>query len=514
MKRFISILLTALILLSAFSVVVSAETSLLPFVDVKEGTWYYEGIEYCYNNGIVKGMTETAFEPDGTLTRAQFVQILAMYDGADLSSYEGFDCGFEDVKPSLWYNEAVAWAFSNGYVSGMSETRFEPNTSITREQFARILYVYAERNGCIVRYRADLSVYEDESKVSSWAYEQLQWAVYVGIISGTSETTLSPRNNATRAQACRMIMTFEDYFNKAHVKNDTFYRIVDYVLANGTVSAEDPALSEIVEKTDDGKFVFSYDADYDSVYFTYYTGEYEMTDENGDTHTYYTGAGRITVEGIYESYILESYLSDESRYSLRYSKAYPGGVVPFYGEGYGFSDAYIDENCNLISTKLNSFIIKYINAMGIQLEDMFLHPDYNREGAYKILADYITDNGTEGKYGEYTYVIDAQGLSFFADYIPISGEIMFRLYDTDSVGDMTINGLSDSYLFSYYYSDDVGGYVRSNRTVYADRNELDMYDYTIDEETAHTMEEALYSVFCVGLEELLVECGLEMSDLY
>ncbi len=518
MKRFISLLLIVLMLISVFSFASFADAGelSLPFADVKEGAWYYEGIEYCYNNGIVKGMTDTSFEPNGTLTRAQFVQMLAMYDGADLSLYEGYDCGFEDVKPAHWYNKAVSWAYTNGYVSGMSETVFAPNTPITREQFARILYVYAERNGCDVRNRADISVYDDGSEVSSWACEQVKWAVYEGIISGTSETALSPRSNATRAQACRMIMTFDGYFGSSYVKNDIFYLMVDYILANGTVSTEDTDLTEIVEKTDGEKFVFGYEADHNSVYFIYYTGGYEITDENGDTRTYYTGAGRITVDDIYESYILEFFFSDkdQNKYAIRYSKAYPGGIVPFYGEGYGYSDAYIDEYCDLISTELNSFIIKYVEAMGIRLEDMFLHPDYDREGAYKILADYITDNGTEGKYGEYTYAIDVQGLSFFADYSPVSGEIIFRLYDTDSVGDMTVNELGDAYGFNYYYADNDGGYILSCRTVYEDGNELDMYDYNIDEETAHAMEEALYSAFCEGVKELLKECGLTVADLY
>lgn len=215
MKRLLSVLLVTVMLLSALSLTaasVDIDRS-LPFTDVKEGAWYYEGVKFCYNMGVVKGMTKNTFEPNGTLTRAQFVQILAMYAGAELNGYKAALGSFDDVKPGHWFNAPVCWAVEKGFVAGLSESRFGPNEKITREQLARLFYLFAQSEGYDVEHYADLSGYEDEPKVSPWAYGQVEWAVEAGIISGTSETTLDPKASATRAQVCRMVMNLTDFFD-------------------------------------------------------------------------------------------------------------------------------------------------------------------------------------------------------------------------------------------------------------------------------------------------------------
>ena len=181
-----------------------------PFIDVKESHWFYDAVEYCVKKGFVTGMTENTFVPNNNLTRAQFLTILANYDGVDLTAYEGRDAGFEDVKPAHWWNEAICWAVERGYTAGVSETAFGPNNNITREQLTRFFYVYSEKNFYNVSERADLSAYTDADKIGSWARENVEWAVAKGLISGTSETELSPRGNATRAQAARIIMLYNE----------------------------------------------------------------------------------------------------------------------------------------------------------------------------------------------------------------------------------------------------------------------------------------------------------------
>ena len=215
MKKIISLIIAAVMLLSALGITGHAKLS-VPFTDVNKDAWYYDSLHFCYGRGLVNGMTETTFVPNGTLTRAQFVQLLYENHGDVVNSYTDKETGFEDVRPKHWYNAAVAWAVDNGYVNGVSETKFAPNEPITREQAARILYLCAEDLGSAyletdVTIRADLNGYSDKDKVSDWACEQISWTVAAGIIRGTSDTTLEPKGYTTRAQACRLIQAFDDH---------------------------------------------------------------------------------------------------------------------------------------------------------------------------------------------------------------------------------------------------------------------------------------------------------------
>ncbi|MBR4881813.1 MAG: S-layer homology domain-containing protein [Clostridia bacterium] len=180
-----------------------------PFKDVKESHWFYDAVEFCVKYGIVAGMTEDTFAPNNNLTRAQFLMLLAKADGADIEAYTGAESGFEDVKPSHWYNEVVCWAVENEYTSGLSATKFGPNNNITRAQLARFFYVYVEKNGLDVSESADLSVFPDADKVQSWAEVPVKWAVARGFIAGMNGK-LEPNGNSTRAQAARIMMLVDE----------------------------------------------------------------------------------------------------------------------------------------------------------------------------------------------------------------------------------------------------------------------------------------------------------------
>ena len=115
---------------------------------------------------------------------------------------------FSDVAPGSWYEEAVNWAAECGIVSGVSETEFAPDSDISREQLAAVLYRFAEKYGWDTSNCADISGFSDASDASEWAKDALGWANYVGIISGTSETELSPKKSATRAEVASILMRF------------------------------------------------------------------------------------------------------------------------------------------------------------------------------------------------------------------------------------------------------------------------------------------------------------------
>jgi hypothetical protein len=115
---------------------------------------------------------------------------------------------FADVPDGEWYTEAVIWAETNGIVTGVSETEFAPNENVTREQMATILYRYAKTKGYTLDTATDLSVFTDINEISRFAIDAIRWANKTELVNGTSETMLSPKATATRAQVAAILMRF------------------------------------------------------------------------------------------------------------------------------------------------------------------------------------------------------------------------------------------------------------------------------------------------------------------
>ena len=179
-----------------------------PFTDVPAGSWYYGAAAYAYNNGLFAGTTATTFAPDMTMTRAMLVSVLWRLAGEPAP--KGANT-FDDVPDGTWYTDAVTWAAENGVVAGIGNGRFDPDGSVTREQTAVILFNYAQSKGYDVSARADLSAFPDAGSVSDWAKDALADAVALGLISGASnggQTYLEPQGSATREQVATILMEF------------------------------------------------------------------------------------------------------------------------------------------------------------------------------------------------------------------------------------------------------------------------------------------------------------------
>lgn len=177
-----------------------------PFTDVPEGAWYRDAAAYVYGKGLMNGTGDTTFSPNGATTRAMIVTILWRIEGEPVVNYL---MPFTDVSQSVWYTDAVRWAASERIVNGLSDTRFGPTNLITREQFAAILYRYAQYKGVDVSGRADLSArFTDAGQIRSYAWEPMAWASHAGLINGVDAATLQPRGSATRAQAAAILMRF------------------------------------------------------------------------------------------------------------------------------------------------------------------------------------------------------------------------------------------------------------------------------------------------------------------
>ncbi|MBQ5648734.1 MAG: S-layer homology domain-containing protein, partial [Clostridia bacterium] len=117
---------------------------------------------------------------------------------------------FKDVETDTWYTDAIAWAAANGIVNGYSADAFGTNDSISRQDMVTILYRYLKYKGLTPADGAALDVYTDAVSVSDYAKPAMQWAYATGIIKGTSDTTLAPLDDCTRAQVATIILRYTE----------------------------------------------------------------------------------------------------------------------------------------------------------------------------------------------------------------------------------------------------------------------------------------------------------------
>lgn len=206
MKKLLSFVL-ALALLVSLAVPVSAKQS---FPDIKNN-WSYKAVEYCAAKKYMSGEGAGKFNPGGKVIRATVAQTLYNKAGkpaADLSQNP-----FADVPGNKWFANAVVWAKASGVVSGTSETAFNPEGPVTRQQVCVIFYNYY-RN--VLGESAELqeesvmeSTFTDYGSVAGWAKEAVRWAHKAGFMGGDTQTTLSPGKGATREQLAQFLMNFD-----------------------------------------------------------------------------------------------------------------------------------------------------------------------------------------------------------------------------------------------------------------------------------------------------------------
>lgn len=167
----------------------------LPFTDVSANNWFYDGVKYAYENGLMNGTSSNAFSPNANTTRGMIVTILARVEGVNTNG-------------TPWYAAGQKWAMDNGISDGTNM----PGV-ITREQLATILYRYAKQKGYDVSKSTALTGFSDADKVSGYAAEAMQWAVAEGLLQG-SNGKLNPQGSATRAQVATILMRFMEKIAK------------------------------------------------------------------------------------------------------------------------------------------------------------------------------------------------------------------------------------------------------------------------------------------------------------
>lgn len=179
------------------------------FTDVPKDAWYHDYVYDLVYRGVVNGMTATTYEPEGKLTRAQFVKLLAcsLADAETLKTYEGKH-PFKDSE-GHWAEAYIAWAKDKGIVEGVSATEFDPEAPITREQMATIFGRYALKQGIeLPKSENAAGSFPDADKISEYAREFVELMRIAGILNGYEDGTFRPQGNATRAEAAKLFSLF------------------------------------------------------------------------------------------------------------------------------------------------------------------------------------------------------------------------------------------------------------------------------------------------------------------
>ena len=178
-----------------------------PFTDVTEGDdWFYDAVAYVYENGIMAGTDETTFEPTMELDRAMAAQLFYNLEGKPTVTG---DSTFTDVTSGHWAVDAITWAAQNDIVAGIGGGLYDPDSNVTREQFAVMLYKYARFKGYDLTATGDLTQFPDADAISSWAETAMRWANGNELINGHENGTIDPKGSTIRAQAASIMANFD-----------------------------------------------------------------------------------------------------------------------------------------------------------------------------------------------------------------------------------------------------------------------------------------------------------------
>lgn len=172
------------------------------FTDVPSWAWYWDEVDWAVREGLLHGISATQFSPDGATTRAALMEVLYLQADAP----EADLANFSDVKATDWFADSVSWGYAQGLVSGFDNGTFQPNTALTREQLAVILYNYLQPTDSPT---ADLTHFEDGVETSPWAEIAVCWALDTDILDEQDGGILNPQGSVSRATLASVLMVLD-----------------------------------------------------------------------------------------------------------------------------------------------------------------------------------------------------------------------------------------------------------------------------------------------------------------
>ena len=165
----------------------------LPFTDVGPKKWFYDEVKYVYENGLMNGVSATKFEPNSSLSRAMFITILGRLANADKSETDKFS----DIKHNSWYSGYVGWAVEAGVVNGYTDGTFKPDKPLSREEMAVAVDRFINHLGCRLTSRGGMWLFNDQDKVAKWAVDSLAVLRNSGVVEGDQSGNFNPKKSIT-----------------------------------------------------------------------------------------------------------------------------------------------------------------------------------------------------------------------------------------------------------------------------------------------------------------------------
>ena len=181
------------------------------YYDIYEGQWFYDAMHWAHVSGILNGTAPYVMSPSGGVTRGMLVTLLYRFSGDSLGKGWERTNRFADVNQSVYYAEAIEWAYRNQIVDGYGPSAFGPDDSVTRQQMCKIVASYLTWNQTpLASGESCEGVFADYADIAPWAMESLEAMVSAGLIQGDG-TNMNPNDGANRAQFCVLLSRLADY---------------------------------------------------------------------------------------------------------------------------------------------------------------------------------------------------------------------------------------------------------------------------------------------------------------
>lgn len=177
------------------------------FTDISTSSWYYDAVNKAYNNKWFSGLTENSFGPDNNMTRAMLVTVLGRFDNTVINTTSN---EFTDIPSDMYYAPYVSWAKESNIVNGMTETEFAPNSDITREQLAVMIYNYLKYKNVDMSSAINTTEFTDNAEISSWANKAVNTVKALGIVNGRPDGSFNPKGTATRAEIATILSNIDN----------------------------------------------------------------------------------------------------------------------------------------------------------------------------------------------------------------------------------------------------------------------------------------------------------------